>query len=146
MDVIVVGVDGSRDSLAALRHALRQARESGATVRVVNAWRIPALAYDAPVGVDDLSADMIEGAAATIEEALAAVADVVEGVSVQRVIREGEAGHALVAEAEGAKQLVVGSRGHGALGEFVAGSVSHYCCRHAHCPVTVIPHGCPQTD
>jgi nucleotide-binding universal stress UspA family protein len=46
----------------------------------------------------------------------------------------------LVAESEGAQQLVVGSRGHGSIGELVLGSVSHHCCRHAHCPVTVIPH------
>ena len=145
MDVIVVGVDGSLDSLAALRYALRQARASDATVRVVNAWHFPTFAYEAPVGVDDLSTDLSEGAAATVEEALAAVADDAEGVSVQKAVREGEPGHVLVAEAEGAKQLVVGSRGHGAIGEMVVGSVSHYCCRHAHCPVTVIPHGCSET-
>jgi nucleotide-binding universal stress UspA family protein len=61
-------------------------------------------------------------------------------VTVQHVVREGDAGHVLVAESEGAQQLVVGSRGHGSIGELVLGSVSHYCCRHAHCPVTVIPH------
>jgi nucleotide-binding universal stress UspA family protein len=145
MNVIVVGVDGSPDSRAALRFALRQARESGATVRVVNAWHISMLAYEAPIGRDNLSRDLSEAAAATIEGALASVADDLDGISVQRSIREGDPAQVLVAESEGAKQLVVGTRGHGAVGELVLGSVSHYCCRHARCPVTVIPHGCPET-
>jgi nucleotide-binding universal stress UspA family protein len=146
MDVIVVGVDGSRDSRAALRHALREARKTDATVRVVGVWHMPALAYEAPAPLDDLSAELREGAAGTIREALAAEADLVEGVDVQELIREGEPGRVLVAEADGAKQLVVGSRGHGAVGELVLGSVSHYCCRHANCPVTVIPHGCREPE
>lgn len=144
--MIVVGVDGSQDSLAALRYALRLARESGATVRAVSAWRVPTLAYEGPVGIRDFSVELAEGAETTVDEALASVADAVDGVSVQRVIREGEPGRVLVEEAEGATQLVVGSHGHGAVGELVLGSVSHYCCRHARCPVTVIPHGCPPTD
>lgn len=144
MDVIVVGVDGSPDSVAALRYALRQARQSGATVRVVASWHVPTLAYGAPIPVDDLATDLGEEAAAAVEEALASAGGLADGVPVQRAIREGDAGHVLVAESEGATQLVVGSRGRGAVGELVLGSVSHYCCRHARCPVTVIPHGCPE--
>jgi len=140
MDVIVVGVDGSAESVAALRYALREAQACDATVRLVNAWHIPALAYQAAVLPESLPGDLHEEAAATLEEALAECGDLVDGVSVQRVVREGEPGHVLVAEAEGAAQLVLGTHGRGGIGEFVLGSVSHYCCRHAHCPVTVIPH------
>ena len=146
MNVIVVGVDGSRDSLAALRYALREAQVSDATVRVVNAWHVPALAYGVPASLDDLSIELGEAAAETVRRALASEADVVDGIAVEETIREGDPGHVLVAEAEGARQLVVGSHGHGAVGELVLGSVSHYCCRHARCPVTVIPHGCAETS
>ena len=141
MNVIVVGVDGSDHSVVALRYALRLARATDSVVRAVTAWHVPSLAYGAgtaPVG--DLTNGLRENAEATLEQALAAVADEIDGVTVQRLVREGDPGHVLVAESEEAQQLVVGSRGHGGIGELVLGSVSHYCCRHAHCPVLVIPH------
>ncbi|HJX47319.1 MAG TPA: universal stress protein [Gaiellaceae bacterium] len=141
MKVIVVGVDGSDHSVLALRYALRAARVTDAVVRAVNVWHVPSLAYGAGVApVGNLAEDLPESAEATLEQALASVAEEIDGVTVQRLVREGDAGHVLVAESEGAQQLIVGSRGHGSIGELVLGSVSHYCCRHAHCPVTVIPH------
>lgn len=146
MNVIVVGVDGSAESLAAVRFALREARAHDATVRLVNAWHVPALAYQVPVLPDTLASDLREDATLTLESALDAAEDVVDGVAVQRLVREGEPGHVLVEEADGARQLVLGTRGRGSIGELVLGSVSHYCCRHANCPVTVIPHGCPETN
>jgi nucleotide-binding universal stress UspA family protein len=140
MDVIVVGVDGSAESVAALRYALQEAQACDAQVRLVNAWHVPSLAYQAAVLPESFPGDLREEGAATLEEALAECTDLLDGVSVQRVVREGEPGHVLVAEAEGATQLVLGTHGRSTIGEFVLGSVSHYCCRHAHCPVTVIPH------
>jgi nucleotide-binding universal stress UspA family protein len=146
VNVIVVGVDGSPDSLAALRYALSEAQKDDATVRLVNVWRVPALAYQAPVPSGSLADDGRESALATLERALAATEDAVDGVHVQRVVREGEPGHLLVREADGAQQLVLGTHGRGSIGELVLGSVSHYCCRHANCPVTVIPHNYPRTE
>ena len=140
MSVIVVGVDGSAESVAALRYALREAQACGATVRLVNAWHVPSLAYQAAVLPESFSSDLREEGAATLEEALAECADLLDAVPLQRVVREGEPGHVLVAEAEAATQLVLGTHGRGGIGELVLGSVSHYCCRHANCPVTVIPH------
>jgi nucleotide-binding universal stress UspA family protein len=141
VNVIVVGVDGSAHSIVALRYALRAARAGDAVVRAVEVWHVPSLAYGlGAVPTSNLADDFREGAETILGEALAAVADEIDGVTVQRVVREGDPGHVLVAESEGAQQLVVGSRGHGGIGELVLGSVSHYCCRHAHCPVTVIPH------
>jgi len=141
MNVIVVGVDGSADSLAALRFALREARAHDAVLRVVSVWHVPALIYSGGSPVPStLSDDIGEGARVTIADALAAVGDECESVVVQRVAREGDPGRVLVAESQDAQLLVVGSRSHGSIGELLLGSVSHYCCRHAHCPVMVIPH------
>ncbi len=45
-----------------------------------------------------------------------------------------------VDEADGAELLVVGSRGLAGLREALLGSVSHFCCQHAPCPVVVVRH------
>lgn len=137
---IVVGVDGSEQSLAALRYALSLARAADAEVRVVSAWHVPPLAYGPGLLTDNLAAGLQEAATEVLDDALEAVASEVQGVTVQRNVCEGDAGHVLVAESGRADMLVVGSRGHGEIGELVLGSTSHYCCRHARCPVVVIPH------
>jgi nucleotide-binding universal stress UspA family protein len=141
VDVIVVGVDGSAHSVAALRYALHEAKVHDCVVRAVAAWHVPTLAYSgvgvAPTG---LAGDYRAAAEARLDDALAEVAGVRDAVTVQLLLREGDPGHVLVAESENARQLVVGSRGRGNIGGLLLGSVSHHCCRHAHCPVTVIPH------
>jgi len=141
VNVIVVGVDGSDHSLAALRYALSLARDGDAVVRVVTAWHVPSLTYAAGVVTGDLAAELEEAATQAQEDALTAAASATDGLTVQRSVQEGDAGHVLVAESESADMLVVGSHGHGEIGELVLGSASHYCCRHARCPVVVIPHG-----
>jgi hypothetical protein len=45
MPVIVVGVDGSEDSMAAVRFAATEAALHDATLRVVCAWHIPTTVY-----------------------------------------------------------------------------------------------------
>jgi nucleotide-binding universal stress UspA family protein len=142
VDVIVVGVDGSAHSVAALRYALREAKAHDCVVRAVAAWHVPSLAYSgAGLAPTSNLADSYRAAAeARLDETLAAVAGEVDGVTVQRLVREGDPGHVLVAESEHAQLLVVGSRGHGNIGGLLLGSVGHHCCQHAHCPVVVIPH------
>jgi len=61
-------------------------------------------------------------------------------VEITRVVQQGWAGRELLAAADGADLLVVGSRGHGAVMGLVLGSVSEYCVTHASCPVVVIRH------
>lgn len=44
----------------------------------------------------------------------------------------------MLAAADGADLLVVGSRGHGTFAEAMLGSVGQYCVHHARCPVLII--------
>ena len=141
MGTIVVGVDGSEGSLAALRFALDEAKVRGAELKAVNAWHVPPAAYGAgwaPAGVDyDEFRRLAEDALRkTLEDAGASAA----GVAVRPVLREGQPADALCAEAEGADMLVVGSRGMGGFRGLLVGSVSQQCVHHAPCPVVVIPH------
>jgi nucleotide-binding universal stress UspA family protein len=78
-----------------------------------------------------------------IDEALEQVADDVEPgeVTVQPLVVEGQAAHALVEAAADADLLVVGRRGTNDLRDHIFGSVSRYCVTHSTAPVVVVPTG-----
>ena len=136
---IVVGVDGSDSSRAALAWAVRQAALTGARVDAVHAWRAPAsysygYGYAMMLPVPDLE----KFAGRVIDKAVAEVADLASGVEIRAVTVEGNPARALLDAAKDADLLVVGSRGHGGFTEALLGSVSQHCVHHADCPVVVI--------
>jgi nucleotide-binding universal stress UspA family protein len=132
---IVVGVDGSDSSQAALRWALRQAKLEGGRVEAVIAWRYPVeFGWDL-VGID---ADFAGTAQQVLTDALKAAAGLEPDVTVSSQVLEGYPGDVLVRAAQGADLLVVGSRGHGGFTSALIGSVSLHCVMHAHCPVLVV--------
>lgn len=141
---IVVGVDGSSSSKAALRWAIRQAKLTGSSVEAVTTWHYPA-AYGLAPGSDG-SYDFEANAKNALVEALAEVSGVEPDVLVRPLVTEGFAAEVLLHEAQGADLLVVGSRGHGGLTSALLGSVSMYCVLHAHCPVLVLREGCQVPD
>jgi nucleotide-binding universal stress UspA family protein len=131
---IVVGIDGSEQSQAALRWTIEQARLTGAAVDAVTAWRFPA-SYGMSVVAADLD---VEGEATKMLSET--VADVVRGASevpVRQMVGEGPPAEVLLNTAKGADLLVVGSRGRGGFASAVLGSVSLACVLHATCPVLV---------
>ena len=127
---IVVGVDGSPASKAALNWAMRQGALSGAVVEVVTAY------YWFPMPIEDI--DFKALATRVVEDAIFEAADPGTPVKVVPKVVHGSPAKALLQEAVGADLLVVGSRGHGAISEALLGSVSHQCVHHATCPVVVI--------
>jgi nucleotide-binding universal stress UspA family protein len=137
---IVVGVDGSASSQAALAWAVRQAALTGAAVEAVMAWHYPIMIHRAAwalVTAEDEAE--VEGLVASeLSDAIAA-ATVPDGpVKVSAAVRTGNAAQVLLAAADGADLLVVGSRGRGGFAGALLGSVSQHCVRHAPCPVVVI--------
>ncbi len=140
MSTIVVGVDGSPESHEALRWAVREARLRGATLRVVHAWLMPvAFAGGAPgFALPVTHTEFEQDGRRVLNEALAAAADEVAGVELERQVVEGSAARCLVRAAEGADLLVVGSRGHGGFAGLLLGSVGQQCAHHAPCPVVIV--------
>lgn len=136
---IVVGVDGSESSKAALRWAIRQAKLSGAAVDAVTAWHIPQ-GYGLAPAPDDVF-DFDSNAKAILTEALAEVSALAPEVTVRPQVAEGHAADVLLRTARGADLLVIGSRGHGGFTAALLGSVSLYCVAHAPCPVLVMRAG-----
>jgi nucleotide-binding universal stress UspA family protein len=139
-DRIVVGVDGSPSSKAALAWALRQAELSGASVEAVIAWHMPVAAAGIPfepAGTMD-GADFAQIARMVLTAAIAEAADPASAVKVSSTVVEGNATQVLLEAAAGAELLVVGSRGHGGFVGALLGSVSQHCAHHAPCPLVIV--------
>ncbi|CAM02661.1 nucleotide-binding universal stress UspA family protein [Saccharopolyspora erythraea NRRL 2338] len=133
-DKIVVGVDGSAESKAALRWALRQAELTGSRIVAMMAWDSPPIYgwEDAP------SQDLNARAAETLGDALREVAPEGTTVEIEKQVANGHPAKALLEESEDADILVLGNRGHGGFTGVLLGSVSQYCIHHATCPVMVV--------
>lgn len=142
MNGVVVGVDGSTGSLAALRFAMEEARLRGATLHVVAAWQMPAMVYAGVAGgaaLDDLSAQLSARAGQALDEALNGVD--AGDVPVEQHVLEGRSASVLVDAGAGADLLVVGSRGLGGFSRLLLGSVGNEVAHHAPCPTVIVPTG-----
>jgi len=138
---IVVGVDASAPSQAALAWAVKQAALTGAVVDAVIAWEVPAnYSFLVQVPVDINYADI---AAQVVTDAIAEVSGPGEQVKIRSMPTEGSPARVLLDASKGAELLVVGFRGHGGFTEALLGSVSQHCVHHATCPVVVIRHPAP---
>lgn len=149
MHTIVVGVDGSEGSTRALRFALEEARARDAHLRVVSAWHVPPMLYGSGWGMVAVPPDKSEfedTARTALEKCLDTVGAEANGVSVTRVVREGQAADVLCEEATGADLLVVGSRGLGGFSGLLLGSVSQQCAHHTRCPVVIVPPAASKPD
>jgi len=136
---IVVGVDGSQPSREALAWAMRQAEITGSSVDAVIAWHDPVVIGGMPHGPVAVleQAAFGEFAATTLSNSIRDIG-ANSSVSVNPVVRRGNAAQVLLDAANGADLLVVGSRGHGGFAGALLGSVSQHCVHHAPCPVVII--------
>ena len=133
---IVVGVDGSDSSKAALAWAIRQAKLTGAMVQAVIAWEFPInFGYRVPAtpipGFEERARDVV-----TL--AIADVSGPDEHVTIRTEVAEGNGARVLLDASAGADLLVVGSRGHGGFAGALLGSVSQHCVHRATCPVVIV--------
>lgn len=139
---VVAGIDDSRAGRRALRWALEEAARRGVTLTVVHAyppptdWMVAGMVTDEDI--DEYREMVRDNAAELVDRAitdLTAPGD----VDVQRVVAAGMPAGVLLDQAGADRLLVVGTRGRGALGRVVLGSVSHQCLHHATGPVIVVP-------
>jgi nucleotide-binding universal stress UspA family protein len=134
---IVVGVDGSPGSLAALRWAIREASARGRAVHAVTAWEVPTEStFGDMATVGDFH--HVIAAEQILVTALADAGAADTHVTVTTAPVQGYPAEVLMQQAERADLLVVGSRKHGGIFGALLGSVSQYLAAHAACPVVVI--------
>lgn len=139
MERIVVGVDGSEGSVAALRWAVAEAALRGAVVEAVNAFHVP---YAGAASVMPLMLDPAEFEASARAALRKVLADIDASGLAQPIVElvvEGPASMVLVEAGRRASMLVVGARGHGGLAGMLLGSVSRQVTEHATVPVVVVP-------
>ena len=136
---IIVGVDGSEQSLGALHWAAREARRRGAPLRVVTAYTVPMIGgstFDVGYAAFD-DAAMNRAVEDLVADARRRVAEL--DVEVRSTVQAGDPSGVLVDLSRDAQLLVLGSRGRGGFIGRLLGSVSTAVPAHAHCPVGIIP-------
>jgi nucleotide-binding universal stress UspA family protein len=131
---IVVGVEGSAQSIEALRWALDEAAvHPQAEVCVVLAWQLPFLSNPAAFNRDELQLTYEEFLIKTVSEIVP-----VPEFPLETLVAMGDTVETLVEAAKGAQMLVLGGRGRSAFTGLMLGSVSRACAALAECPVVVV--------
>ena len=135
---VVVGVDGSELSDAAVTFAFETAAGHGVPLVAVHTWQDTHMtgawtALPGTVDWDWLQAEEEK----QLADRLAAWREKFPQVEVRPVVERARPETALLVHAAGAQLLVVGSRGRGALAGLGLGSVSQSLLHHAECPVAV---------
>ncbi len=135
---VVVGIDGSPESVTALRWAAEHARSRRLPLEVIHAWSI---SETEALRVDDLFhvAENRDRDRRKIEELLGRTIDAGQRADVTLRLLDGNPVGVLLDAAERASLLVVGSRGQGGVTRLLLGSTSDACLQHASCNVAVVP-------
>jgi nucleotide-binding universal stress UspA family protein len=135
---VVVGVDGSQESMHAVEWAAMEAQRHRAPLRIVTA---PALlprmrAHNAvPRAVADA---LYDESARALHEAVTRAKEVSSLPLIDTSMLTGPPALAVTDSGSGALMLVVGARGAGGFAALLLGSVSRYAAMHAACPVVVL--------
>ena len=137
---VVVGVDGSPTSEAAIAWAYEEASWRAADLVAVHTW----LEFGSDLDYSSAQPYVTDWNAVESEqrellaERLAGYQEKYPDVTVRRVIATGRPVRQLLEQAVGAQLLVVGSRGHNALAGVLLGSTSQALIYHAPCPLLVV--------
>jgi len=138
---VVVGVDGSEPSRAALEWAAAAARALDVRLHAVTVWEYPSgmvLPFAPPsVSSREMEEHATRDLAAFVKFTLG------EATEAEITATTGSPAGALLESVSSDSLLVVGSRGRGGFRSLVLGSVSSECVEHAPCPVVVVRTGEP---
>jgi nucleotide-binding universal stress UspA family protein len=135
---IVVGVDGSGGSDAALEFACRRAEVTGEDVVVLHGWRDGTAVGTTRREIPSEFMDRIAEEERLLAEAVAGVRTDHPDVHLESEAIPVVAWRALADASAAATLVVVGSRGRGAFTGMLLGSVSQQVLHHAQCPVAVV--------
>jgi nucleotide-binding universal stress UspA family protein len=134
---IVVGTDGSEESLLAVEWAAREAERRGSPLRIVSA---PALPPRMRAHVSEAAvANALRGIAGrALGAAVTRAEEIAPGLLIDTDLLSGPPAAVVPEAGAGAAMLVVGARGAGGFMAMVLGSVSRHAAIGAPCPVVVV--------
>jgi nucleotide-binding universal stress UspA family protein len=134
MKTVIVGVEQSPESMAALNWARAASRPEDRVV-AVHSWDVPVyVGYEGAIAIDPH--ELEQAASESLDRIVASVAD----RRVVPMLVQGPVGRAIVDVAEGADLVVVGHRGSGKV-SLVLGSTANYVVHHTKLPVVVVRGG-----
>jgi nucleotide-binding universal stress UspA family protein len=139
---VVVGVDGSHTSDAAISFAFQAASVRGTNLVAAHVWAdtiAPGTRTLENVLIDPARIEQEEQA--LLAERIAGWSDKYPDVSVQQTILKGRAVTELLDQTKQAQLLVVGSHGRGGFAGMLLSSTSHSLILHSDCPVVVVRPG-----
>lgn len=140
--VVVVGVDGSDQSIRAAGVAAALARSAGAHLRIVTVVRPPEGWWGivgSPPTAEALGDSLSNAQRNVLDRAVAQID--LEGIDYETQEEIGDPSEQLieVCERRNADVLVVGRRGEGFFRRIVLGSVANHLAHEASCPVVLVP-------
>jgi nucleotide-binding universal stress UspA family protein len=135
---VVVGVDGSEESLRAVEWAALEARRHRAPLRIVSAPALVPRVHSPSTPVEEIACALRGIAARALDAAISRAEEVAPGLPVTTGLLSGPPALAVAESGAGASMLVVGARGAGGFAALVLGSVSRYVASHAPGPVVVV--------
>lgn len=135
---VVIGLDGSENSVPALEAAMKEASLRDATLIAVHAWSDLPMSTMDPVAQVGALYDEATIADTVVAERLAGWSEQYPDVNVEHRVVMDRPEVAIVEAAKGAQLVVVGSRGRGGITGLLLGSTSIKVLRHAECPVMVV--------
>lgn len=138
---VVVGVDGSAASVAAVAAAFTEAAERGVPLVALHAWSDAEFARFAGLPDEVEEPHMRDDAQSLLAEQLAGWCEKFPDVEVRRELHLSGPRHHLIEWSKQAQLVVVGNRGRGGFAGLLLGSTGNGLVQRAHCPVLVAHNG-----
>ncbi|MTD59609.1 universal stress protein [Amycolatopsis pithecellobii] len=136
---IVVGVDGSPVSDAAVEFAFEEAGFRNVPLVAVHTWLDVSVEETWAALPSDVDWDAVaEDESRVLAERLAGLSEKYPEVEVRRRVMRDRPVRGLLSEADGAQLIVIGSRGRGGFAGMGLGSTSQTLLHHSPCPVIVV--------
>ncbi len=139
-NAILVGVDDSEGSRAAIQWGARAAKGSGCPLVFVQAYadlvHPPVRGFIAP------EKELRSAAEEIVDRAEAYLASMGwDGGDVERIVQSGPPETLLRDHAENARMVVVGRRGYGGFRDMLIGSTAYRIAEHSELPIVIVPAG-----
>ncbi len=135
---VIVGVDGSEESLLAVEWAAREARRHSSPLRIVSAPDVMPRIHACQASPAEIAAALHGISARALDAAITRSEEMAPGLPVDTRLLSGPPAVAVAESGPDASMLVVGARGAGGFAAMMLGSVSRHVAAWAPCPVVVV--------